>query len=141
MEEVPRSSPLIGEGISIYTDGSKSEDLPVGAIYSPVLGLTLKQKLSADTSIFSAEAWAIYQALILLESLQSNSATIFSNSSSVLDALSSSSKKSNANYLVPLCRGKFQSLVCSGYSINLASPLISVSLAMRKLITWLSRLQ
>jgi len=55
------SSPLIGEGISIYTDGSKTEDSPVGAaVYSPELGLALKHKLSADASIFSAEAWAVY---------------------------------------------------------------------------------
>jgi len=51
------SSPLIGEGISIYTDGSKSDDYPVGAaIYSSELGLALKHKLPGDTSIFSAEA-------------------------------------------------------------------------------------
>jgi len=41
-------------------------------------------------------------------------------SRSVLDALSSSCKKSNVNYLIPLCRSKFQSLIHSDYSINLA---------------------
>jgi len=51
------SSPLIEEGISIYTDGSKFEDSPVrAAVYSLELGLALKHKLPADTSIFSAEA-------------------------------------------------------------------------------------
>jgi len=50
------SSPLIGEGISIYTDGSKSDDFPVGAaIYSSDLGIVLKHKLPSDISIFSAE--------------------------------------------------------------------------------------
>jgi len=49
------SSPLIGEGISIYTDGS--DDSPIeAAIYSPELGIALKHRLSSDTSIFSAEA-------------------------------------------------------------------------------------
>jgi len=62
------SSPLIDEGISIYTDGSKSDDSPVGvAIYSPELCIALKHKLSSDTSIFSVEVWAIYQARIRLE--------------------------------------------------------------------------
>jgi len=115
------SSSLVKEGISIYTDGSKSEDSPVGAaVYSPDLGLALKHKLPADASIFSAEAWAIYQAFILLESSQSDSATIFSDSKSVLDALSSPQRNNNNNYLIPLCRSKFYSLVNSGYSVSLA---------------------
>jgi len=115
------SSPLIGEGISIYTDGSKTEDSSVGAaVYFPELGLALKHKLPAVASIFSAEAWAIYQALILLESLQSEKAAIFSDSKNVLDALSSSYRKNNSNYLIPLCRNKFHQLIRLGYSINLA---------------------
>jgi len=98
-------------------------DLPVGAAtYSPDLGLALKHKLPADSSIFSAEAWAIYQALILVESSQSNKATIFSDCRSVLDALTSHQQKckSNINYLIPLCRSKFQTLINSRYSIKLA---------------------
>jgi len=47
--------------------------------------------------------------------------TIFSDSRSVLDALSFSHKKSNANYLIPTCRSKFHSLPRLEYSINLAS--------------------
>jgi len=115
------SSSLVREGISIYTDGSKSEDSPVGAaVYSPKLGLALKHKLPADASIFSAEAWAVYQALILVESSQFDNATIFSDSKSVLDALSSPHRTSNNNYLIPLCRSKFHYLVNTGYFINLA---------------------
>jgi len=115
------SSSLIKEGISIYTDGSKSEDSPVGAaIHSPELGLALKHRLPADTSIFSAEAWAVYQALILVENSQSVNATIFSDSKSVLDALSSPHKNNNNNYLIPLCRSKYHYLVNSGYLVNLA---------------------
>jgi len=115
------SSPLIGENVSIYTDGSKSDDSPVGAaIYSPELGIALKHRLPSDTSIFSVKAWAIYQALILVESSQHKKATIFSDSRSVLEALSSSHKKSNANYLVPSCRSKYHSLSQMNYTINLA---------------------
>jgi len=115
------SSPLVGEGISIYTDGSKSDDSPVGAaIYSPELGIALKHRLPSDTSIFSAEAWAIYQALILVESSQYKKAVIFSDSRSVLEALSSSHKNSNANYLIPLCYSKYHSLSRMNYIIDLA---------------------
>jgi len=115
------SAPLIGEGISIYTDGSKTDDSPVGAaIYSPELSIALKHKLPLDTSIFSAEAWAIYQALILVESSQHKKATIFSDSKSVLEALSSCHQKSNINYLISSCRSKYHSLSQANYVIELA---------------------
>jgi len=47
-------------------------------------------------------------------------AAIFSDSRSVLDALSSFSFKSCANYLIPLIRDKFHSLSDRGFSIYLA---------------------
>jgi len=79
--------PFINDGISLFTDGSRrDEDSAVGAaVYSPDLGLA-KYKFP-ETSIFSAEAWAIYQALILIKSSSYSSAAIFSDSRSVLDAL------------------------------------------------------
>jgi len=87
------SSPLIANGTSIYTDDSKNENAPLGAaVFSLKLKLAIKHKLPPDTSIFSAEAWAMYQALILLKSSQSTNAVIFCDSRSVLDALSSCSK-------------------------------------------------
>jgi len=113
------SSPLVGEGISIYIDGSKTDDSPVGAaVYSPELRIALKHKLPSDTSIFSTEAWAIYQALILIESAQHKRATVFSDYR-ILETLSSHQRKSNSNYLVPLCRSKYHSLSDSNYVINL----------------------
>jgi len=116
------SLPLINDGISIYTDGSKRDtDSAVGAaVYSPDLGLAIKHKLPSDTTVFSAEAWAIYQALILIDSSSSLSAAIFSDSRSVLDALSSLSLKSGSNYLIPLIRDKFHSMSTSSISIRLA---------------------
>jgi len=63
---------------------------------------------------------AIYQALILIESTSPLVATIFSDSRSVLDALSSSSFKSCNNYLIPLIRDKYHSLVQGGISIRFA---------------------
>jgi len=85
--------------VAIYTDGSqKDEDSPVGsAVFLPDLHLAIKHKLPSDTSIFSAEAWAILQALILLESSHFTRAAIFSGSKSVLDALSSSAIKPCSN--------------------------------------------
>jgi len=117
------TSSLVNGGISIFTDGSRrienDEDFAVGAaVYSPDLHLALKHKLPPATSIFSSEAWAIYQALILIESTSHTTAVIFSDSRSVLDALSSFSFKSCANYLIPLIRDKFHSLSNRGYSIR-----------------------
>jgi len=68
----------------VYTDGSRMDDESAidTAIFLPELDLTIKHKLPSDTSIVSAEAWAIYQALILIESSThaSVSAAIFSDS-------------------------------------------------------------
>jgi len=53
------SLPLINNGISVYTDGSRKDDKSaVGAvIFSPELDLAIKHKLPSDASIFFAEAW------------------------------------------------------------------------------------
>jgi len=114
-------SPLTEQAISLYTDGSKGgDDSPVGAaVFSRDLGIILKHKLPASTSIFSAEAWALYQSLIMVESSGKPKAVIFSDSRSVLDAVSSFSMKSCDNYLIPLLRSKFHSLTASGFSIQL----------------------
>jgi len=80
------ASPIVGNGIAIYTDGSKRDevDSAVGsAVFSPDLHLAIKHRLLADISIFSAEAWAILQALILLESSSSRKAAVFSDSRSI----------------------------------------------------------
>jgi len=73
---------LSNRGISLFTNRSRrderDEDSVGAAVYSPDLALALKHKLPAETSIFSAEAWAIYQALILLESTSHIVAAIFS---------------------------------------------------------------
>jgi len=58
----------IKNGISIYTDDSKNENFPTEAVFSSELKLAIKHNLPLNSLIFFAEAWAIYQALILLES-------------------------------------------------------------------------
>jgi len=93
----------------------------VGAeVYSPELDIAIKHKLPLETSVFSAEAWAVYQALILVESSSYPEAAIFSDSKSVLDALSSFSFKSSSNYLIPLIRDKFHTTTDNGFTIRLA---------------------
>jgi len=114
---------LINKGILLFTDGSKreDEDSSVGAaVYSPELGIAIKHKLPLETSIFSAEAWAIYQDLLLVESSPYSETTIFSDSRSVLDALSSFSLKPSSNYLIPLIRDKFNFMTDNGFIIRLA---------------------
>jgi len=113
------ASPITNQAISLYTDGSKEDHgLPVGAaVLSYDLGIVLKHKLPADTSIFSAEAWALYQSLIMIESAENRKAVIFSDAKSVLDAVSSSGKKYD-NYLIPLIKLKYHLLSAAGFSIQ-----------------------
>jgi len=116
------AAPLINADISLFTDESRREDEDSSvsaAIYSPELGIAIKHKLPPETSIFSAEAWAVYQALILVESSSYSEAAIFSDSRSVLDALSSFSLKSSSNYLIPLIRDKFHTMTDNGFIIRL----------------------
>jgi len=117
------AAPLINDGILLFTDGSRrdDEDSAVGAaVYSPELGIAIKHKLPPETSVFSAEAWTVYQALILVESSSYPEAAIFSDSKSVLDALSSFSFKSSSNYLIPLIRDKFHTMTDNEFTIRLA---------------------
>jgi len=91
----------------------------VGAtVFSRDLGIILKQKLPANTSIFSTEAWALYQSLIMVESSRKQKAVIFSDSKSVLDAVSFFARTCD-NYLISLFRSKFHSLSASGFLIQL----------------------
>jgi len=76
------SSSLIIDAYT-YMDGfKKDENSAVGRflIRSIKHKLAIKHKLPSDTSIFSAEAWAIYQALILAESAGHRRVAIFSDS-------------------------------------------------------------
>jgi len=88
--------PIVEQAISLYTDGSKGNDdsLIGAAVFSHDLGLSLKDKLPANTSIFSAEAWALYQSLIMVKNSDKRKAIIFSDSKNVLEAVTSYSTKS-----------------------------------------------
>ncbi|XP_018394554.1 PREDICTED: uncharacterized protein LOC108773291, partial [Cyphomyrmex costatus] len=91
---------LVPDGLSFYTDGSKLEDGSVGAaFFSPELRHCFKYKLTSSSSVFSAEAWAIYQALILSLDAGYSTVFIFSDSRSVLEAVASH-KLINSNYII-----------------------------------------
>ncbi|XP_025421877.1 uncharacterized protein LOC112691718 [Sipha flava] len=71
--------------ILIYTDASKSEN---GVGFAVVHNqTTIKHKLPTITNIFTAENYAILEAIKLANSLQTNNFLIISDSLSVLTAL------------------------------------------------------
>ncbi|KYQ48389.1 Gag-Pol polyprotein [Trachymyrmex zeteki] len=96
---------LTAESIVFYTDGSKLDhSTHVGAaVFSPQLQAELMYKLSSYTSVFSAEAYAIYNALTIAIDLQIHKASIVTDSKSVLESISGPCNSSN-NYLIPLIK-------------------------------------
>ncbi|XP_018395313.1 PREDICTED: uncharacterized protein LOC108773860 [Cyphomyrmex costatus] len=96
-----RLQELDSSGLTVYTDGSKlSEDGCAGAaFFSPELGHCFKYKLTCSASVFTAEAWAIHQALILALVAGYSKIYIFSDSRSVLQAISSH-RLINGNYII-----------------------------------------
>ena len=74
-----------GNSTHIYTDGSKMDE---GTGCAAVCGETITaRKLMAATSIFSAELYAVRDALIMAERLPYDNFTILCDSLSVLDSL------------------------------------------------------
>lgn len=72
----------------IFTDGSKSQTGVRSAYYDPQLGVTRTFKINSNCSIFSAEAYAVYRALLYIRSLGSyNEFIVISDSLSVLISL------------------------------------------------------
>ncbi|KYM96273.1 PREDICTED: uncharacterized protein LOC108779613 [Cyphomyrmex costatus] len=84
-----------------YTDGSKVDDNTyVGsAVFSPQLNLEYMCKLSPYASIFTAEAWAIYNAMLFILHNGLKRAVIVSDFKSVLETLKGFRNKTN-NYIV-----------------------------------------
>jgi len=93
-----KSSSYTANAITFYTDGSKlNKDAPTGpSVHSPDFNLNVIHRLPAESSVFSAEAWAIYLAINKITDLK---AVIFSDSKSVLEALASLLFP-NKNYLI-----------------------------------------
>ncbi|KYM96985.1 hypothetical protein ALC62_12362 [Cyphomyrmex costatus] len=109
---------LIYDSTTFFTDGSKSDhSTHVGAaVFSPQLQAELMYKLLSYTSIFSAEAYAIYNAVIISIDLNLQNVTIVSDSKSVLQALSGHRNPTN-NYLIPLIKSVLEKAQLNGTNI------------------------
>lgn len=94
-------SEALAHSVVFYTDESKIDDSSfVGsAIFSLQLDQRYMFKLSSYTSVFTAEAWAIYYSLLITLNENLERVTIISDSKSVLNALSGYNNQSN-NYII-----------------------------------------
>lgn len=94
----------------LYTDGSKSINGVTSAYYDPQRKLTKCFKIDDNCTIFTAECYAIYQALDYLEGIQTSSVLILTDSQGVLAALNNNCLKSNLNYLIYFIKDKLYHL-------------------------------
>jgi len=94
--------PLLSNQNHYFTDGSKIENLPFSgfAVYDRNNNLSLKKRTSDRASIFTCEAMAILTALQRCESDIANLIFIFSDSKSVLEAISSNKNFKKRNHLI-----------------------------------------
>ena len=75
-------------GIEIYTDGSKNNTNSSASVYIPAAhNRSSMHKLPENISIFSAETYAIIQALKAIEQMQEDEFIIYTDSKSSLQAL------------------------------------------------------
>lgn len=96
--ELQASFPL--EHMSLYTDGSKQGEnsAAMGAsVYIPFLQKSLMYKLPPKTSIFSAEAWAILQAINIARDLKWDNVVIYSDSLSMIKAVAGHTINNKSN--------------------------------------------
>ncbi|KYN10135.1 hypothetical protein ALC57_17730 [Trachymyrmex cornetzi] len=107
------------EAITFYTDGSKLDERGCAgaASYSPELGVSFRYKLTPDTTVFTAEAWAIYQTLLLIQDVGYSKAIIFSDSKSVLESINSS-KIINRNYVIHWIKRLLRSSSVRGIDVS-----------------------
>ncbi|KYQ59915.1 hypothetical protein ALC60_01010 [Trachymyrmex zeteki] len=96
---------VLARAIVFYTDGSKVNDgTYVGSVvYSPQLDLHFMFKLSSYASVFTSEAWAIYNALLFALHNDLSRIVIVSDSKSVLDSLAGFRNRTN-NYIISYIR-------------------------------------
>jgi len=90
----------------------------VGAAFlSPSENITLMYKLPPYTSIFTAEAWAIYNSILISLDRGYSRVTLVTDLKSVLDSLQNSSSRS-LNYLIPLIKSKLELAEARGILIQ-----------------------
>jgi len=115
-----KSSAFIINAKTFYTDGSKLDsDVPSGAsVYSPDFNVNIMHRLPAESSVFSAEAWAINLAIHAVINYNCTKAVIFSDSKSVLNALASL-LSSNKNYLIHYVRKSWLNCIRKGTELHI----------------------
>ncbi|XP_018375583.1 PREDICTED: uncharacterized protein LOC108769220 [Trachymyrmex cornetzi] len=118
-EFMDNTAELRKEAITFYTDGSKLDERGCAgaASYSPELGVSFRYKLTPDTTVFTAEAWAIYQTLLLIQDVGYSKAIIFSDSKSVLESINSS-KIINRNYVIHWIKRLLRSSSVRGIDVS-----------------------
>lgn len=92
----------MGNTYKLYTDGSKCNDRVTAAYYDPQMKVTKCFLLNKITTIYSAECYAIYQALIHIRSRDINveRAVIITDSKSFISTLQNKKLVYNDNYLI-----------------------------------------
>ena len=107
--------------LHVFTDGSKLDNGQVGCSFViPSMSFVNKFRINNDTSIFTAEVFAIQQALAHLLSLpkQEKGIVILSDSKSALQALSRPDNK-NRSSMINTCLQLIHNLKQNGYSVTL----------------------
>ncbi|XP_018309354.1 RNA-directed DNA polymerase from mobile element jockey-like [Mycetomoellerius zeteki] len=118
-EFLENTSKLRNSAITFYTDGSKlDEQGSAGATYSPELEVSFRYKLTSDITVFTAEAWAIFQTLLLIQDAGYTKAIIFSDSKSVLESINSC-KLINNNYVIHWIKRLLRSSSLRGIEVSL----------------------
>ncbi|KAL0868212.1 hypothetical protein ABMA27_007748 [Loxostege sticticalis] len=88
----------------LYTDGSKSSNEVRSAIYDPQSNYCKCLKIGSDCSIFTAEAYAIFQALMYIKSVYIDNSfrdiLILSDSKSVLMCIENNNVHFKTNYII-----------------------------------------
>lgn len=115
-------SHLIKERHLIFTDASKKESSDhVGmGIFSPTLHIRRKYRIDGHSSVFTGECIAIIHAVELALESCVERVTIFTDSHSVVDIVSSSRILRDHNYLVLVLKNKLRSAFLQGIDIILA---------------------
>lgn len=86
---------------TLYTDGSKTSDIVTSAFYDPQTKQTLCIKLDTQCSIFTAECYAIYCALLHINDIiNRTNFLIISDSKSVLLALVGNLLRFSSNFIL-----------------------------------------
>ena len=106
----------MSSSLSIYTDGSKSENKTGCAFYVPSIKYSRKIRLPDNSSVYSAELVAILEALHFLLLKPPISAVIFSDSLSSIQSLDSDPESSPLHLEIYYC---FYQLWCLGVPITL----------------------